>query len=110
MSLDLSAALTISSALFCIGVYGILSRQNIIVLLMCLELMLNAVNLALISFGRAFLGESTATVATGNTPQVFVVMVLAVAAAEAAVGLSILLAVFRTWRSTNAGEIDLLKG
>ena len=109
LELDLSVALYMSSALFSIGVYGILSRQNIIVLLMCLELMLNAVNLAVISFGRAFLAQAASS-AEANTPQVFVVIVLAVAAAEAAVGLSILIAVYRKWRSANAGEINLLKG
>ncbi|MBI4603461.1 MAG: NADH-quinone oxidoreductase subunit NuoK [Planctomycetes bacterium] len=105
--MSLSFCLYVSAALFAIGVYGVLSRQNLIVILMSLELMLNAVNLSTIAFGRAFLPASPPD---PSGPQVFVVMVLAVAAAEAAVGLSILLAVFRKWRTTHAGRIDMLKG
>lgn len=107
MTLSLSFCLYLSSILFAVGVYGVLSRHNLLVILMSLELMLNAVNIALVSFGRAFLAGSPAD---PTSPQVFVIMVLAVAAAEASVGLSILLAVFRKLRKTNAGEIDSLKG
>ena len=110
MTLSLEFCLYVSTALFCVGVYGVLSRQNIIVLLMSLELMLNAVNLALVSFGRAFLNQPIAGEAGESTSQVFVIMVLAVAAAEAAVGLAILLALYRRWRSTNAADIHLLRG
>jgi NADH:ubiquinone oxidoreductase subunit K len=106
MTLDLGAPLYLSAALFAVGVYGVLSRQNLIIILMSLELMLNAVNLSLVAFGRAFLTRDSGD---PNGPQVFVVIVLAVAAAEAAVGLSILLAVYRKWRSTNSGDIDMLK-
>ena len=105
--LGLSTCLYIAAAIFAIGVYGVLSRQNLIVILMSLELLLNAVNLALVAFGRAFL---PAQPTDPSGPQVFVMMVLAVAAAEAAVGLSILLAIFRRWHTTHAGEIDNLKG
>lgn len=107
MTLSLSFCLHLSAAIFSIGVYGVLTRSNLIVILMSLEIMLNAVNLSLVAFGRAFLTDQTRD---PSGPQVFVIMVLAVAAAEAAVGLSILLAVYRKWRTTNAGEIDLLKG
>jgi NADH:ubiquinone oxidoreductase subunit K len=107
MTLDLGAPLYLSAALFAVGVYGVLSRQNLLIVLMSLELMLNAVNLSLVAFGRAFLTRGSDD---PSGPQVFVVIVLAVAAAEAAVGLSILLAVYRKWRSTNSGEIDMLKG
>jgi NADH:ubiquinone oxidoreductase subunit K len=107
MKLDLGAPLYLSAALFAVGVYGVLSRQNLIIILMSLELMLNAVNLSLVAFGRAFLTRESID---PSGPQVFVVIVLAVAAAEAAVGLSILLAVYRKWRSTNSGDINMLKG
>ena len=107
--LSLETVLLFVAGIFCIGVYGILSRQNIIVILMCIELMLNSVNLALVAFGRAALA-SDPDIASPNMPQIFVIMVLAVAAAEAGVGLAILLAVFRKWRTTNVGEIDLLRG
>jgi NADH-quinone oxidoreductase subunit K len=109
VSLGLDSCLYLAAAVFSIGVWGVLARQNLIVILMSLELMLNAVNLALIAFGRAFLGRPPLTAEAVNTPQVFVLMVLAVAAAEAAVGLSILLAVYRRWRSTSAADIDSLK-
>lgn len=109
MSVPLDVCLYLSAALFCAGVYGVLSRHNLIVILMSLELMLNAVNLALVALGRSFFSTAQSA-AEANAAQVFVLIVLAVAAAEAAVGLSILLAVYRRWRSTNVGEIDLLSG
>ncbi len=109
MELSLQNVLLVAAGIFCTGVYGILSRQNLIIILMCIELMLNSVNLALVAFGRAFLGGPIPP-AEPNLGQVFVIMVLAVAAAEAGVGLAILLAVFRKWRTTNAGEINLLRG
>lgn len=109
MSLPLDMCLYLAAALFSVGVYGVLSRQNLIVLLMSLELMLNAVNVALIGLGRAFFavapGETEA-----NAPHVFVLIVLAVAAAEAAIGLSLVLAVYRRWRTTSSGDINILKG
>ena len=105
--MSLSGALYLAAAIFCVGVYGVLSRQNLLIILMSLELLLNAVNLVIVAFGRSFL---VAAPDDPSGPHVFVIIVLAVAAAEAAVGLSILLAVYRKWRSTNAGEIDMLKG
>lgn len=108
-SLNLETVLLFTTGIFCIGVYGVLSRQNLIVILMCIELMLNSVNLALVAFGRAALAGNSEPISP-NMPQIFVIMVLAVAAAEAGVGLAILLAVFRKWRTTNVGEIDLLRG
>jgi NADH-quinone oxidoreductase subunit K len=109
MEVTLETALLFSAALFSIGLYGILSRQNVLVILMCVELLLNSVNLALVALGRAALASQPAP-ASPNAPQIFVLMVLAVAAAEAGVGLAILLAVFRKWRTTNTGELNLLKG
>jgi NADH-quinone oxidoreductase subunit K len=115
LELSLKNVLLVASAVFCVGVYGVLSRQNVLVILMCVELILNGANLALVAFGRAMLqappGTPTGELASrANVAHVFVVMVLAVAAAEAAVGLAILLAVYRRWRTTNAGEIHLLSG
>lgn len=109
MHLSLETVLLFASAIFCAGVYGVLSRQNVLVILMCVELMLNSVNLVLVAFGRAALAADPPP-ASPNAPQIFVIMVLAVAAAEAGVGLAILLAVFRKWRTTNAGELSALKG
>ena len=115
LGLSLKNVLLVASAIFCVGVYGVLSRQNVLVILMCVELILNGANLALVAFGRAMLQVAPGLPASelasrANVAHAFVVMVLAVAAAEAAVGLAILLAVYRRWRTTNAGDIHLLSG
>ena len=106
MTLTLAACLYVSAAIFSIGAYGVLSRQNALVMLMSLELMLNAVNLAIIALGRAFV---PARLADPSGTHVLVLVVLAVAAAEAAVGLSIVLAVFRKWRSTQTSTLDSMR-
>lgn len=92
--------LVLSAVLFSIGVVGVIARRNAIVIFMCVELMLNAVNLTFIAFSRG-LGDAAG--------QVFVFMVMAVAAAEAAVGLAIILQVYRLRGTINADEINLLK-
>ena len=94
--------LSLSAALFTISVAGIfLNRKNVIALLMCVELLLLAVNFNFIAFSR-YLGDATG--------QVFVFFILTVAAAEAAIGLAILVVLFRTRRSINVQELDVLKG
>lgn len=107
--LSLDNVLLVSAAIFCVGVYGVLSRQNLLIILMCIELILNSVNIALVALGRAALSGPVPP-ENPNMAQIFVIMVLAVAAAEAGVGLAILLAVFRKWRTTNAGDLQLLSG
>jgi NADH-quinone oxidoreductase subunit K len=92
--------LCLSAVLFVIGVAGVLTRRNAIVVFMSIELMLNSVNLTLVAFS-AFLGDIT-----GLT---LVFFVMAVAAAEAAVGLAIVIAVFRNRRTVNIDEINILK-
>ena len=94
--------LALGAVLFCISVAGIfLNRKNVIVLLMSIELMLLAVNLNFIAFSRQF----------GDTDgQIFVFFILTVAAAEAAIGLAILVTLFRTRRTINVSEVDTLKG
>ncbi|MGH9863224.1 MAG: NADH-quinone oxidoreductase subunit NuoK [Candidatus Acidiferrales bacterium] len=93
--------LMLAAALFTIGVIGVLTRRNVIIILMSLELILNAVNLNLIAFSRQL----------GNvTGHIFALFVITVAVAEAAVGLGILIALFRNHETVNADEIDLLKG
>ena len=94
------AYLTLSAVLFSIGVLGVLYRRNIIVIFMCIELMLNAVNLLLAAFG-AFRGDSNG--------QVFVFFIMAVAAAEVAVGLAILVMIYRNTRSTDIDSLGNLK-
>lgn len=91
---------TLSSVLFAIGVMGVLMRRNAIVVLMSIEIMLNAVNLLLAAFST-YLGDASA--------QVFVFFIMVVAAAEAAVGLSILVMVYRNTKSVDISLLDKLK-
>jgi len=93
--------LTLSTILFSIGVIGVLMRRNAIILLMCIELMLNAVNLLLVAFSTYF-GKGDG--------QVFVFFIMVVAAAEATVGLSILIMAYRILRTTDIGLFNKLKG
>ena len=92
--------LVVSALIFCIGAAGVLTRRNPLVILLCLELMLNAANLALIAFSRMWGGEDG---------QVFALIVMVVAAAEVVVGLAILTAIFRTRRSASVDDANLLK-
>ncbi len=96
----LSWYLALSAVLFTIGVAGVLVQRNVISIFMCIELMLNSVNLTLVAFSR-FLHQ--------NTGQLFVFIVMAVAAAEAAVGLAIIISVFRNRETLNVDEESLLK-
>ncbi len=96
----LEPALTVSGVLFALGVLGVLLRRNAIVIFMCVELMLNAANLAFVAFAQQ----------RGVAGQIFVFFVMAVAAAEAAVGLAIILAVYRHRRTVDLQNINLLKG
>jgi len=93
-------ALALSAVLFTIGTVGVLTRRNAIVIFMCVELMLNAVNLSFVALSRLY----------GVTGQVFVVFVMTVAAAEAAVGLAIIIAIFRHGQTVDLKNINLLKG
>jgi NADH-quinone oxidoreductase subunit K len=100
MAVPLGAYLLLSAILFAIGVYGVLSRRNAISIFLSIELMLNAANLAFLSFGRA-MGSLHG--------QVTVLFVIAVAAAEAAVGLAIMVAIFRTRDTIDVDELDVLR-
>ncbi len=94
--------IVLGAILFSLSVAGIIiNRKNLIVLLMCIELMLLAVNMNFIAFSR-FLGDAAG--------QVFVFFILTVAAAEAAIGLAILVTLFRNRRTINVAELDSLKG
>jgi|ERR1700752_1861689 len=103
---DLSKFLVIGALLFIIGVAGVLTRRNIIVIFMSIELILNAANLNFIAFSR-FLQESGNPNALAG--QVFTVFVIVVAAAEAAIGLGIVIALYRNKETIWIDEIDLLK-
>lgn len=93
--------LVLSVLLFAIGAVGFLIRRNAIVVLMSVELMLNACNLAFVAFSRQL---------ADMTGHVYVFMIMTVAAAEAAVGLAIVVLIFRTRRAVNLDEINLMKG
>jgi len=99
-SVPIDHYLVLAAVLFCIGMAGVLTRRNALVILMSVELMLNAANLTLLAFARLH-GD--------NTGHVMVFFVIAVAAAEAAVGLAIVLNVFRHKRSVNVDDIKALR-
>ncbi len=100
--ITLNHYLVFGAILLCLSVAGIIiNRKNLIVLLMCIELMLLAVNVNFVAFSR-FLGDVSG--------QVFVFFILTVAAAEAAIGLAILVTLFRNRRTINVAELDFLKG
>ena len=100
MTIPISYYLLLSAILFAIGVTGVLTRRNAIVIFMCIELMLNAVNLSFIGFARSL---------DSMTGVVFIFFIIVVAAAEAVVGLSIILAIYRTRKSLNIDDFNLLK-
>ncbi|MBU6162572.1 MAG: NADH-quinone oxidoreductase subunit NuoK [Myxococcales bacterium] len=100
LTVPLAHYLILSALLFAIGLTGVLVRRNAIVLFMCVELMLNAVNLTFVAFSRAW-GD--------HTGHIFAFMVIAVAAAEAGIGLALIVNVFRHRRSLNVDELTLLK-
>ena len=97
----LNQFLLLAAVLFCVGVYGVISRRNGVMVLMSIELILNSVNINLVAF--------SAMTGTVNA-QVFALFVIAVAAAEVGVGLAIVLAIFRNYRSVDLDDVDLMKG
>jgi NADH-quinone oxidoreductase subunit K len=98
--MEINYYLIVSALLFTIGVTGVLIRRNAIIIFMCIELMLNAINLSLVAFS-SYLGNVNG--------QIFVFIVMTVAAAEAAVGLAIVIALFRNKETVNINEINILK-
>jgi len=100
MEIDLNWYITLSAVLFSIGVAGVLFRNNLIVILMSVELMLNAVNVALVAFSMT-MGDVTG--------QILVFFVMSVAAAEAAIGLAIVIAIFRNKLTVDINNINLFK-
>ena len=99
-SIPITHYLFLSTALFTIGVVGVLTRRNMVIVLMSIELILNAVNINLVAFSRQL--QSVAG-------QAFAIFIIADAAAEAAVGLGIIIAFFRNRETIQADEVDLLK-
>mgnify|MGYP001951519771 CR=1 FL=1 len=101
-SVPISAYLTLALILFCIGLYGALTKRNSVIVLICIELMLNAVNLNLVAFSKL-----------GNFPnitgQVFSLFTITVAAAEAAVGLAIIISLYRNRKTVHVDEVNSMK-
>ncbi len=99
--MDISWYLAVSALIFCIGVVGVLTRPNPLVILLCLELMLNAANLALVAFSRMW----------GNADgQIFALIVLVVAACEVTVGLGLIVAIYRRQLAVDVDELNELRG
>jgi NAD(P)H-quinone oxidoreductase subunit 4L len=102
MSLGLEHYLVLSAILFSIGLYGALAKRSAVIILMSIELMLNATNIALVAFSRYI----TPTLLTG---QIFTIFSIAVAAAEVTVGLAIIIAIYRRRETIDVSKIDLMK-
>ena len=102
MMIGLQHYLILSAVLFSIGLYGVLAKRNAVIILMCVELMLNAVNITLVAFSRY-------VVPAMLTGQVFAIFVIVVAAAEVAVGLAVIFAIYRGLEDIDVSKIDILK-
>ncbi|GAC1416466.1 MAG: NADH-quinone oxidoreductase subunit NuoK [Actinomycetota bacterium] len=100
--MNLALVLTLGALLFSIGVYGVLARKNAVLVLMSIEMMLNAVNINLVAFGTHFKDVA-------GTGQIFALFVIAIAAAEVGIGLAIVLLIFRNRETINVDEADVLK-
>ncbi|WP_342433572.1 NADH-quinone oxidoreductase subunit NuoK [Neobacillus sp. FSL H8-0543] len=101
-SVPASAFLALALILFCIGLYGALTKRNTVIVLISIELMLNAVNINLVTFSKYGMAPSI-------TGQIFALFTISVAAAEAAVGLAILMALYRTKKTVNIDEMNTMK-
>ncbi|HLI28849.1 MAG TPA: NADH-quinone oxidoreductase subunit NuoK [Chloroflexota bacterium] len=101
--------LILGAALFCLGTFGALARRNAVVVLMSIELMLNGLNITFVAFNR-YLAPSFGPAASAWAGQVFALFIIAVAAAEAALGLAIVIAVYRLRHTVQVDQIDLMRG
>ena len=108
---NLRNCLILGGIIFSIGAWGVIARRNILIVLISIELMLNAVNLVLASFSRAHVNlvHQSANVGAGETGQIFALFIIAVAAAEAAVGLAIVITYFRNRETVDTREMRLMK-
>lgn len=105
MLVTLNAFLTLGAVLFCIGLFGALSKRNAVSVLMGIEIMLNAVNITLIAFGSSALNPHAARL----TGQIFAVFIITVAAAEAAVALAMIIAIYRARTTVDVTDINMMK-
>jgi NAD(P)H-quinone oxidoreductase subunit 4L len=102
MTVGLEHFLILSAVLFCIGLVGVFTKKNAVIILMCIEIMLNAVNIALVAFSRWVTPEFL-------TGQVFAIFVMAVAAAEVSIGIAIIITIYRNRDTINVDKFDLFK-
>jgi NADH:ubiquinone oxidoreductase subunit K len=108
MPISLTHYLILGALVFSIGLFGALAKRNVVAILMSIEIMFNAVNISLVAFSR-FLPVPTGSLASGLNGQVLALFIITVAAAEAAVALAIILAIYRGRRSVNVDDVNLLK-
>ena len=106
MGLTLNHYLVLGAILFCIGLYGALAKRNAVAVLMGIEIMLNAVNITMVAFSFFNRALPYATYLTG---QIFAIFIITVAAAEAAVALAMIIAIYRNRSTVDVGEIDIMK-
>ena len=104
---SLNSFLVLGALVFCIGLFGALSKRNAVSILMGIEIMLNAVNITLVAYASSFLHQ--ANTGTRLTGQVFAIFIITVAAAEAAVALAMIIAIYRRRNTIDVGEINLMR-
>ena len=108
--MDIKYYIFLSVALFVMGIVGVLTRRNVIIIFMCVELMLNAVNLLLVAFSKMhYAANAAANINTGSEAQLFVFFIMVVAAAEVSVGLAIIVMLFRNTHSVDINFLNRLK-
>jgi len=112
--MTLNSFLVLGAVVFCIGLFGALSKRNAVSILMSIEIMLNAVNITLVAYASAFLSHGHQKiqgleVGARLTGQVFAIFIITVAAAEAAVALAMIIAIYRRRQSIDVGEINLMR-
>ena len=102
--------LVLGAVVFCIGLFGALSKRNAVSILMSIEIMLNAVNITLVAYASAFLNPANhASSGSRLTGQIFAIFIITVAAAEAAVALAMIIAIYRRRNTIDVGEINLMR-
>ena len=108
--ISLQYFLVLGAVVFCIGLFGALSKRNAVSILMSIEIMLNAVNITLVAYASAFLNPANhAPTSTRLTGQIFAIFIITVAAAEAAVALAMIIAIYRRRHTIDVGEINLMR-
>ena len=108
--ITLDSFLVLGAVVFCIGLFGALSKRNAVSILMSIEIMLNAVNITLVAYASAFLNPANHAVSGARlTGQIFAIFIITVAAAEAAVALAMIIAIYRRRNTIDVGEINLMR-